>query len=114
MPEDLRKATVDALVASGITTAVGVSIAGPGFYNVKLDPAFAATARGAALVARIKTEPLLNGCEVTTLVGENGEQPFVATSTEGLDGKSAVLWQPLDTCGTRRSRRRAAPSSCAG
>jgi len=37
--EDLRKATVDALVASGITTAGGVSIAGPGFYNVKLDPA---------------------------------------------------------------------------
>ena len=72
---------------------------------VALDPAFAATARGAALVARIKGEPLLNGCEVTTLVGENGEQPFVATSTEGLDGKSAVLWQPLDTCGTRRSQR---------
>ena len=37
--EDLKKATLDALVKSGITTTGGVSIAGPGFYNVKLDPA---------------------------------------------------------------------------
>src|SRR5262249_1376412 len=37
--EELKKATLDALVKSGITTAGGVSIAGPGFYNVKLDPA---------------------------------------------------------------------------
>ncbi|HET7365516.1 MAG TPA: arginine--tRNA ligase [Burkholderiales bacterium] len=37
--EDLKRATLDALVRSGITTAAGVSIAGPGFYNVKLDPA---------------------------------------------------------------------------
>jgi len=37
--EDLRNATLDALVKSGITTPAGVSIAGPGFFNVKLDPA---------------------------------------------------------------------------
>lgn len=37
--EELKKATVNALVESGITTTAGVSIAGPGFYNVKLDPA---------------------------------------------------------------------------
>jgi arginyl-tRNA synthetase len=37
--EDLKNATLDALVKSGITTAAGVSIAGPGFFNVKLDPA---------------------------------------------------------------------------
>jgi len=37
--EELKKATLAALVKSGITTAGGVSIAGPGFYNVKLDPA---------------------------------------------------------------------------
>src|SRR5581483_12503858 len=36
--EDLRRATTEALVKSGITTAAGVSIAGPGFYNVKLNP----------------------------------------------------------------------------
>src|ERR1041384_7751652 len=36
--EELKKATTDALVRSGITTAAGVSIAGPGFFNVKLDP----------------------------------------------------------------------------
>src|SRR5947207_13837681 len=61
---------------------------------VALDPAFAATARGAALVARIKGEPLLNGCGVRTLVCENGEQPFVPTSTKGEDGKGAILGQP--------------------
>jgi len=37
--EDLKKATTDALVESGITTPAGVSIAGPGFFNVKLQPA---------------------------------------------------------------------------
>ncbi|HZE59030.1 MAG TPA: arginine--tRNA ligase [Burkholderiales bacterium] len=36
--EELKRATTDALVASGITTAGGISIAGPGFFNVKLDP----------------------------------------------------------------------------
>src|SRR5256885_3097191 len=36
--EELKRATSDALVASGITTASGISIAGPGFFNVKLDP----------------------------------------------------------------------------
>ena len=36
--EHLKTATTDALVESGITTPAGVSIAGPGFYNVKLNP----------------------------------------------------------------------------
>jgi arginyl-tRNA synthetase len=36
--EELRQATTGALVESGITTAAGISIAGPGFFNVKLDP----------------------------------------------------------------------------
>jgi arginyl-tRNA synthetase len=38
--EELKRATARALVESGITTAAGVTIAGPGFFNVKLDPAF--------------------------------------------------------------------------
>src|SRR3954464_3327333 len=36
--EELKRASAEALVASGITTAEGISIAGPGFFNVKLDP----------------------------------------------------------------------------
>src|SRR5438552_1020165 len=35
--EELKLATAEALAQSGITTADGVSIAGPGFFNVKLD-----------------------------------------------------------------------------
>jgi arginyl-tRNA synthetase len=37
--EDLKRATTDALVKSGITTSAGVSTAAPGFFNVKLNPA---------------------------------------------------------------------------
>src|SRR3982751_3079313 len=36
--EHLKTATTDALVEGGITPPAGVSIAGPGFYNVKLNP----------------------------------------------------------------------------
>src|SRR5579859_3673227 len=36
--DELKRATAGALAASGITTPDGVSIAGPGFFNVKLNP----------------------------------------------------------------------------
>ena len=36
--EELKRATAEALAQSGIATPDGVSIAGPGFFNVKLDP----------------------------------------------------------------------------
>ncbi len=38
--QQLVEATVPALLSSGITTPAGVSIAGPGFFNVRLNPAF--------------------------------------------------------------------------
>jgi len=38
--QQLVDATVPALLRSGITTPAGVSIAGPGFFNVRLNPAF--------------------------------------------------------------------------
>jgi len=38
--QQLVDATVPALLSSGITTPAGVSIAGPGFFNVRLNPAF--------------------------------------------------------------------------
>src|SRR5258706_13012044 len=38
--QDLVNATTGPLVASGITTQAGVSIAGPGFLNIKINPAF--------------------------------------------------------------------------
>src|SRR4051812_15374296 len=36
--EELKRVTAEALAQSGIATADGISIAGPGFLNVKLDP----------------------------------------------------------------------------
>jgi arginyl-tRNA synthetase len=38
--QELAEATIPALVSSGITTRAGVSIAGPGFLNIRLNPAF--------------------------------------------------------------------------
>src|SRR5258706_15817909 len=38
--EKLRTVSTAALVSRGITTAAGVSIAGPGFLNIKVNPAF--------------------------------------------------------------------------
>jgi arginyl-tRNA synthetase len=38
--QQLVDATVPALLSSGITTPAGVSIAGPGFFNVRLSPTF--------------------------------------------------------------------------
>src|SRR3954468_14802171 len=38
--QQLVDATLPALISSGITTQAGVSIAGPGFLNIRLNPAF--------------------------------------------------------------------------
>jgi arginyl-tRNA synthetase len=38
--QDLLNATLPALLSSGVTTQEGVSIAGPGFYNIHVNPAF--------------------------------------------------------------------------
>jgi arginyl-tRNA synthetase len=38
--QDLLNATLPALLSSGVTTEGGVSIAGPGFYNIHVNPAF--------------------------------------------------------------------------
>src|SRR3954463_10045083 len=38
--QQLKDATLPALVASGLTTQAGASIAGPGFYNIHVSPTF--------------------------------------------------------------------------
>ena len=72
---------------------------------IALDPMFAATARGAALVARVKADPRLCDSEVRTLVRDGVDQALAPASPEGSQLKAAVLSQPLDTCGTRRAPR---------
>lgn len=72
---------------------------------VALDPMFAATARGAALVSRVKADPLLRGSEIRTLVPDGMDSP-IETSPTDVDASSLTMpSQPLDTCGTRRAPR---------
>jgi hypothetical protein len=71
---------------------------------IALDPMFAATARGAALVSRVKADPALQSSEIRTLVRDGIDSPMVSPSSD-TDGASALQSQPLDTCGTRRAPR---------
>ena len=70
---------------------------------VALDPVFAATARGAALVARVKADPQLSGTEIRTLARDGVESGEVVSMDP--DGSSALQSHPLDSCGTRRAPR---------
>lgn len=70
---------------------------------IALDPLFAATARGAALVARVKADPRLRQAEIRTLVGD-GLSPHPPV-TVGARDRQPLLSQPLDGCGTRRAPR---------
>jgi hypothetical protein len=72
---------------------------------IALDPMFAATARGAALVARVKADPALCGTEVRTLVRDGVDEPFVYPSTERREGTAAMMSQQLDSYGTRCAPR---------
>jgi hypothetical protein len=70
---------------------------------IALDPMFAATARGAALVARVKADPLLQGSEIRTLVRDGVDSPLGVPSANS--DPSTLQSQPLDACGTRRAPR---------
>jgi len=69
---------------------------------IALDPLFAATARGAALVSRVKADPQLQNIEIRTLVRDGADAPV----PHAREFDSAPLQsQPLDTFGTRRAPR---------
>lgn len=72
---------------------------------IVLDPEFAATSRGAALVARVKADPRLSGSQIRALVRPGANKPAhdepMAMNAEQIP---AAL-QPLDHCGTRHAAR---------
>jgi len=70
---------------------------------IALDPMFAATARGAALVSRVKADPQLCGSEIRTLVRDGVDGP--ADPAAASDVTPALPSQPLDSFGTRRAPR---------
>jgi hypothetical protein len=71
---------------------------------IALDPDFAATARGAALVARVKADPRLQDAEIRVLIHGTYDASLSAPIEAESSGPSAVF-QPLDYCGTRRAAR---------
>ena len=71
---------------------------------IALDPEFAATARGAALVARVKADPRLSGAEIRALVRNDVNEPVLSEPIQaGCEKIPALL--PLDRCGTRSAIR---------
>lgn len=70
-----------------------------------LDATFATTARGATLVARLKTEKL-NGVELRVLIDDEAKIPLILSQTS-IAPETALLQtsRPLDRAGTRRAVR---------
>ena len=71
-----------------------------------LDRSFVATARAAALVARVKAEPHLRATDVRVLAEDEANLPVLLSSrTPGIEGALVRASYPLDYCGTRRAPR---------
>ncbi len=71
-----------------------------------LDRSFVATARAAALVARVKSEPHLRATDVRVLAEDETNLPVLLSSrAPGLEGALMRSSYPLDYCGTRRAPR---------
>jgi hypothetical protein len=71
-----------------------------------LDRTFAATARAAALVARVKAEPQLRATDVRVLAEDESNLPVLLNArVPGFEGALVRSSYPLDYCGTRRAPR---------
>lgn len=71
-----------------------------------LDRTFVATARAAALVARVKAEPQLRATDVRVLAEDESNLPVLLSArVPGLEGALVRSSYPLDYCGTRRAPR---------
>ena len=71
-----------------------------------LDRAFAATARAASLVARLRAEPQLRATDVRVLAEDEMNLPVLLNArAPGLEGALIRSSYPLDYCGTRRAPR---------
>jgi hypothetical protein len=71
-----------------------------------LDRGFAVTPRAAALVARLKADPHLQGVDLRVLAEDETHAPvLLSTRGMGLEGAIFKTSHPLDYCGTRRAPR---------
>ena len=75
---------------------------------VAIDQLFAVTARGSALIDRIKADPALTSCEVRIVVFDQGSPVVDATRAEASVTRAKAATTPpaaLDRSGTRRAPR---------
>jgi hypothetical protein len=73
-----------------------------------LDRTFAFTARGAALVARLKGDQRMGAIDVRVLTEDETNSPVILETKAkalGLEGAVLKTSHPLDYCGTRRAPR---------
>lgn len=85
--------------------ALEVILSGPPKI-LALDRSFVATARAAALVARVKAEPRLVATDVRVLAEDEANLPVLLSSrAPGLETALVRSSYPLDYCGTRRAPR---------
>jgi hypothetical protein len=73
-----------------------------------LDRAFVVTARGAALIARLRAEPRLCSIDVRVLAEDETNMPIILSARPaglGFEGAVLKMSHPLDYCGTRRAPR---------
>ncbi|MGH9239955.1 MAG: PilZ domain-containing protein [Vicinamibacterales bacterium] len=85
---------------------------------VALDQRFAASARGAAFINRIKADPALASCEIRVLDPDGGAGRDTIPPADGAALAAAVTVEPspaapLDRTGTRRAERVAITKSVA-
>jgi hypothetical protein len=71
-----------------------------------LDPTFAMTARGAALVSHVRADPRLVSLDVRVLTQDDTRFPVILDAQMASAEASLIkASQPLDYCGTRRDAR---------
>jgi hypothetical protein len=71
-----------------------------------LDRTFAFTARGAALVARLRGDHRMGAIDLRVLTEDETNSPMILeTKALGLEGAVLKTSHPLDYCGTRRAPR---------
>jgi len=72
-----------------------------------LDRTFAFTARGAALVSRLKGDQRMGAIDLRVLTEDETNSPAIleTKTTLGLEGAVLKTSHPLDYCGTRRAPR---------
>lgn len=73
---------------------------------VALDPSFAATARGAALIARVRADPTLATVDLRVLTEDETNLPvLLGQPLNSVDEAITKASRPLDQYGTRRAPR---------